>query len=162
VADELGCRGAWARCIQLVGALDAAAASSVAHCRERVQFGRPLSHFQSVQQSLAVMAGEIERARAVTTLAVAAAVDSGFADGRTEYAVAVAKTVLGPVAAMVTSAAHQMHGAIGTSIEHPLWLSTLRARSWVDEFGSAGHHARRVGRLALNATNVWDCVTGGI
>ncbi|MEE6140147.1 acyl-CoA dehydrogenase family protein [Mycobacterium sp. 050128] len=160
LADEFDCRGAWARCIQIVGALDAAAASAVTHCRERVQFGRPLSRIQSVQQALATMAGDIERGRAAVTLAVAAAIDFGFGSGRTEYAVAVAKAVLGPVVAAVTTAAHQLHGAIGTSVEHPLWASTLRARSWTDEFGSAGHHARRVGHLALSCNNVWDCVTG--
>ncbi len=159
VADEYECRGAWARCIQMIGALDAAAESSVRHCRERVQFGRPLSKLQSVQHTLATMAGEIERARAAVTLAVAAATDFGFADTHTEYAVSVAKAVLGPVVSAVTGSAHQLHGAIGTSIEHGLWPSTLRARSWVDEFGSVGHHARRVGRTALGAAAIWDCVT---
>ena len=160
VAEEYECRGAWARCVQLIGALDAAAESSVRHCRERVQFGRPLSKLQSVQHALAVMAGDIERARAAVTLAVAAATDFGFGDGRTEYAVSVARAVLGPVVGAVTEAAHQLHGAMGTSIEHGLWPSTLRARSWVDEFGSVGHHARRVGRTALGTADVWDCVTG--
>ncbi|KRD05993.1 hypothetical protein ASE48_17800 [Mycobacterium sp. Root265] len=160
VAEEYECRGAWARCVQLIGALDAAAESSVRHCRERVQFGRPLSKLQSVQHALAVMAGDIERARAAVTLAVAAATDLGFGDGRTEYAVSVARTVLGPVVGAVTESAHQLHGAMGTSIEHGLWPSTLRARSWVDEFGSVGHHARRVGRTALGTADVWDCVTG--
>ncbi|MET4431725.1 acyl-CoA dehydrogenase family protein [Mycolicibacterium sp. 624] len=160
VADEYECRGAWARCVQLIGALDAAAASSVLHCRERVQFGRPLSRQQSVQHTLAIMAGDIERARAAVTLAVAAAADFGFADRRTEYAVSVAKTVLGPVVGSVTAAAHQLHGAIGTSIEHALWLSTLRARSWIDEFGSTATHARRLGRTILSEPDFWDCVTG--
>jgi acyl-CoA dehydrogenase len=160
VADEYECRGAWARCVQLIGALDAAAESSVRHCRERVQFGRPLSKLQSVQHTLAVMAGDIERARAAVTLAVAAATDFGFGDTRTEYAVSMARAVLGPVVGAVTGSAHQLHGAMGTSIEHSLWPSTLRARSWVDEFGSVSHHARRVGRTVLGAADLFDCVTG--
>lgn len=76
---ELARRGAWSRCVQTIGVLDAAAALSVQHTRQRVQFGRPLSAFQSVQQSLAGMAGEIERARAAAELAVAAAAEHGFA-----------------------------------------------------------------------------------
>ena len=68
IAAELACRGAWARCCQTIGALDAAAELTVAHTRERSQFGRPLSAFQSVQHALATMAGDIERARAVTTI----------------------------------------------------------------------------------------------
>ncbi|WP_102141408.1 acyl-CoA dehydrogenase family protein [Mycobacterium hubeiense] len=158
VGDELIRRGAWARCVQIVGALDAAADSTVAHTRERVQFGRPLAAFQAVQHALAAMAGEIERARAITTLAVAAATDYGFDHPTTDYAVTVAKVTLGRVVPAVTTIAHQLHGAIGTTIEHRLWLATMRARSWVDEFGSTGHYARRLGRMALDAGDPWDVV----
>ena len=58
IGAELTRRGAWARCCQIVGALDAAAELSVAHTRDRVQFGRPLHAFQAVQHSLAAMAGK--------------------------------------------------------------------------------------------------------
>jgi acyl-CoA dehydrogenase len=164
VGEELDRRGAWARCVQAVGALDAAAEASVAHTRERAQFGRSLSKFQAVQHSLAAMAGEIERARAAATLAVAAAADYGFGSGQADYAVTVAKVVLGRVVPAVATIAHQLHGAIGVTIEHPLWLFTTRAQSWMDEFGSTGHHARRLGRVALAATrngiDPWDVLIG--
>lgn len=51
VGEELLRRGAWARCMQTIGALDAAAELSVAHARDRVQFGRALSGFQAVQHA---------------------------------------------------------------------------------------------------------------
>jgi acyl-CoA dehydrogenase len=86
VADELTRRGAWARCNQIVGVLDAACDLTVAHTAERVQFGRPLNKFQAVQHSLAAMAGEIERGRAATALAIAAATDYGFDHPATDYA----------------------------------------------------------------------------
>ena len=162
-ADELNRRGAWARCVQCIGALDSAAELSVAHTRERVQFGRPLSNFQAVQHALAQMAGEIERARAATELAVAAAADYGFGNARTDYGITVAKVALGRVVPTVSTIAHQLHGAIGVTIEHPLWSSTNRAHSWIDEFGSTGHHARRLGRIALDAQGdtLWDVLTTG-
>ncbi|MCV7225655.1 acyl-CoA dehydrogenase family protein [Mycolicibacterium komossense] len=161
-AKELTRRGAWARCVQIIGALDAAAELSVAYTRDRVQFGRPLSKFQAVQHSLAGLAGEIERARAATTLAVMAAADHGFAAPQTDYAVTVAKVVLGRVVPVVNTIAHQLHGAIGVTIEHQLWSSTNRAHSWIDEFGSTGHYARRLGRAALDAPDgeLWDVLTG--
>ena len=53
VGDELARRGAWARCIQIVGAFDAAVELTSTHIRERVQFGRSLNKFQAVQHSLA-------------------------------------------------------------------------------------------------------------
>ncbi|MDT5007150.1 MAG: acyl-CoA dehydrogenase [Mycobacterium sp.] len=158
--EQLARRGAWARCIQIIGALDAAAALSVAHARERVQFGRPLSAFQSVQQSLAVMAGDIERARAAVELAVAAAAQHGFDSPRTDYAVTVAKIAVGRAVVPVTTTAHQLHGAIGVTSEHPLWLFTLRAQSWAGEYGSTAYFARRLGRLALAADDPWHLVTG--
>jgi acyl-CoA dehydrogenase len=162
--DQLMRRGAWARCVQTVGALDAAAELAVAHTQERVQFGRPLSKFQSVQHSLSQLAGEIERARAAVTLAVAAAADHGFDSAQTDYAVTVAKVVVGRATDPVTSIAHQLQGAIGVTIEYQLWLSTMRALSWIDEFGSTGHDARRLGRAAIAASRseggVWDLLIG--
>ncbi len=162
-AAELDRRGAWARCVQALGALDAAVEYSVAHTRERVQFGRPLSAFQAVQHTLASMAGDVERARAAAELAVAAAAEYGFDSAQTDYAVTVAKVVLGRVVPTVITAAHQLHGAIGVTIEHRLWLATMRARSWVDEFGDTAHYARRLGRMALAAArdgDPWDIVVG--
>jgi acyl-CoA dehydrogenase len=160
VGDELTRRGAWARSMQIIGALDAAAELSVSHTGERSQFGRPISKFQSVQHALAAMAGEIERARATATLAVAAATDYGFDACQTDYAVTVAKVVLGRASTAVTTIAHQLHGAIGVTIEHPLWLFTQRAQSWSAEFGSTACHARRLGRRALGAENPWDFLIG--
>jgi acyl-CoA dehydrogenase len=163
VSEELHRRGAWARCVQSIGALDAAAELAVAHTRDREQFGRPLSGFQAVQHALAGMAGEIERARATTELAVAAASDYGFSAVQTDYAVSVAKVTLGRVVPAVSTVAHQLHGAIGVTIEHPLWSATNRAHSWTGEFGTTGWHARRLGRIALsdNGDQLWEVLTTG-
>ncbi|MEE6137542.1 acyl-CoA dehydrogenase family protein [Mycobacterium sp. 050128] len=159
---ELARRGAWSRCVQTVGVLDAAAALSVQHTRQRVQFGRPLSAFQSVQQSLAGMAGEIERARAAAELAVAAASEHGFDSHHTDYAVTVAKVAVGRAVGPVTSVAHQLHGAIGVTSEHPLWLFTQRAQSWTGDYGTTASYARRLGRLVLAAQDPWSLVTGDL
>jgi acyl-CoA dehydrogenase len=158
VGDELIRRGAWARCNQIVGALEKACELTVAHTGERVQFGRQLSKFQAVQHSLAAMAGEIERARAATALAVAAAADHGFDHPATDYAVTVAKVTAGRAVGPVTTIAHQLHGAIGVTAEHRLWLATMRARGWVDEFGTTTQYARRLGRMVLAADDPWDVV----
>jgi acyl-CoA dehydrogenase len=158
VAHEFTRRGAWARCVQVIGALDAARDLTVAHTSERVQFGRPLSKFQAVQHSLAEMAGEIERARAATDLAIAAATDFGFDSAATDYAVTVAKIATGRAVGSVTTIAHQLHGAIGVTVEHRLWLFTMRARSWIDDFGTTTHYARRLGRTALTADDPWQVV----
>jgi acyl-CoA dehydrogenase len=160
IGTALQRRGAWARCVQIIGALDAAAALSVHHTRQRIQFGRPLSAFQAVQHSLAAMAGDIERARAATALAVAAATDHGFDSPQTDFAVTVAKVTTGRVVGAATTVAHQLHGAIGVTAEHPLWLATMRAQSWTRDYGTTAHFARRLGRLALAAQDPWDVLIG--
>jgi alkylation response protein AidB-like acyl-CoA dehydrogenase len=160
VGDELVRRGAWARCVQILGAFSAAAELTTRHIGERNQFGRPLGKFQAVQHALAGMLGEIERSRAATALATAAAADFGFDSPRADYAVTVAKVAVGRAVGPVTTIAHQLHGAIGTTIEHPLWLATMRARSWADEFGTTGYYARRLGRMALSGADPWDLVVG--
>lgn len=162
VEDELIRRGAWSRCVQIVGALDAAATLTVEYTRQRVQFGRALTAFQSVQQSLAGMAGEIERARAAVELAVAAAAEHGFDSPYTDYAVTVAKVAVGRAIGPVTTTAHQLHGAIGVTSEHPLWLFTLRAQSWSSDYGTTNNFARRLGRLALATEDPWDLIAGDL
>lgn len=159
---ELVARGSWCRCVQIIGALDAAAAMTVAHTTERVQFGRPLSKFQAVQHALATMAGEIERARATATLAVAAASDYGFSAPQTEYALTVARVAVGRAVTPVTTIAHQLHGAIGVTDEHSLWTATTRAQSWATDYGTTVGHARRLGRMALSVADPWDLVVGNI
>ncbi|GAS99675.1 acyl-CoA dehydrogenase domain-containing protein [Mycolicibacterium canariasense] len=156
VGDELMRRGAWARCVQIIGTFDAALELTVAHTSQRVQFGRPLSKFQAVQHSLAAMAGEIERARAATDLATAAVTEYGFAAAQADYAVTAAKVAVGRAVTPVTTIAHQLHGAIGVTVEHQLWSATMRARIWSDEFGSTASQARRLGRLTLAADDPWD------
>ncbi|MDT5066284.1 MAG: hypothetical protein QOK02_2439 [Mycobacterium sp.] len=160
MGDELSRRGAWARCVQILGAFSAAADLTTKHIGERQQFGRPLSRFQAVQHALAGMLGEIERAKAATALATAAATDFGFDSTRADYAVTAAKVAVGRAVGPVTTIAHQLHGAIGTTIEHPLWLATMRARSWADDYGTTGQHARRLGRMALSGDDPWDLVVG--
>ena len=96
---------------------------------------------------------------------MAAATDHGFDSRQTDHAVTVAKVTLGRVVPAVAAVTHQLHGAIGVTIEHPLWSATNRALSWIDEFGSTGLYARRLGRLALahggSDGELWDVLTAG-
>ena len=161
VFDELMLRGAWARCVQIVGALEAAVDLTVSHTRERVQFGKALNAFQAVAHSLATMSGELERARAAAALATAAVSDYGFDSPQAAYAVTAAKVAVGRAVEPVSTIAHQLHGAIGVTLEHGLWLATMRARSWADEFGTPTGHALALGRMAL-ATDPWELVVGRV
>ena len=57
--DTLRLPGAATRCLMMAGALESILEMSVQHSNARVQFGRPISRFQAIQQQLAVLAGEV-------------------------------------------------------------------------------------------------------
>jgi acyl-CoA dehydrogenase len=124
-----------------------------------VQFGRPIAKQQAVQHALAEAAAEVEAMRAVADAAVGVCAQGGFLGDGALAAVAAAKAQAGASAEVVARLAHQVHGAIGTTQEHPLHRVTLRLWSWRDEFGSERHWQQELGDLAL-AADPWRLVTG--
>ena len=123
-----------------------------------MQFGRPIAKQQAVQHALAETAAEVEAMRASADAAVEVCADEGFLTDAALVAVATAKAQAGASAEVVARLAHQVHGAIGTTQEHPLHRVTLRLWSWRDDFGSERFWQERLGRLAL-AGDPWEEVT---
>ena len=121
---------ALARAAQLRGAMERVLAMSVGYAHDRVQFGRPLARFQAIQHYLAEMAGEA----AATGAAVDAAAEAG-----TPFAFAAAKARASQAAGTVARLAHQVHGAIGYTVEHDLHIWTKRLWAWRDECGNEAH-----------------------
>jgi acyl-CoA dehydrogenase len=167
-AAAFGQRAALARAALMAGAARRALELSVAYAGEREQFGRPIGRFQAVQQHLAAMAGEVLLAR-VAAGAAACAVDAsadgrgaGAGDAGAEVAVAAAKAVAGQAAGQVTALAHQVHGAIGFTEEHPLRHSTTRLWAWRDEDGNEQRWSAVLGQRALEAgsSGLWPLVSG--
>ncbi|WP_051712403.1 acyl-CoA dehydrogenase [Spirillospora albida] len=151
-AQEFRERGALARAALMAGAMERALELSVRYAREREQFGRPLAAFQAVQDHLAEMAGET----LLATVAVQAA-----ARRPAGLPVAAAKASAGAAAGTVARLAHQVHGALGCTDEHPLRHVTTRLWAWRDEFGgeaewaeSAADHA-----LAAGGPGLWPLLT---
>lgn len=146
---------ALARAQAMAGALGRLLELTVEHVSTRVQFGKPLAAFQATQQALAVLAGEVA--------AGIAAADHGVAafDRDPMLAVAVARARLGEAAAKATAIAHQLHGAIGFTREHPLHRLTTALWTWRDEYGTQGWWTRQLGRRALAAgrDGYWPMVT---
>ena len=156
--EELLRRGALARAVAMSGAAQGALSASVRYATERVQFGRPIAKQQAVQHALAETAAEVEAMRASAQAAVDVCAEDGFLSPRALIAVATAKAQAGAGAEVVARLAHQVHGAIGTTREHPLHRVTLRLWSWRDDFGSERCWQERLGRLAL-AGDPWQEVT---
>ncbi|MQA03284.1 MAG: acyl-CoA dehydrogenase [Streptosporangiales bacterium] len=145
--------GALLRTAQTVGALQTALAHTAEHVAVREQFGRPLAKFQDVGAHLAGMFEQVTLAEVALESAVAA--DDGDR-------IAVAAVVAARAATTVTRSAHQLHGAIGITREHPLHLVTRRLWSWRDEVGGERYWARRIGRRVcdLGQDPLWDWVIG--
>jgi acyl-CoA dehydrogenase len=154
---EYDLRGALARAVQCSGAMDRLLAMSVQYATERQQFGRPLARFQAIQHLVADIASETALASAAVDAAV---VEMAAAHGdldRLELAVAIARSVAGHAATVVVRNAHQVHGAIGTTLEHRLHELTKPVLAWRMEFGSVREwDARLTAMVARSDTDLWS------
>lgn len=159
VAEEFRYRGALARTLSSVGAMDRILELVVEHVTARVQFGRPLGKFQAVQALVSDIAAESALARAAADAAVAAVVDNGFGSGATRFAVAAAASCTGHAAAVVTRNAHQALGAIGFTMEHELHRYTNRILSWRSEFGTVASWDAELVAAAVATGEVWSLIT---
>lgn len=157
--DGFMAAGALMRAQQMVGAMERALDHALRYANERRQFGRALARFQAIQQMLAEAAGHYAAATAAADLAADGLADGLGPDG---FAVAVAKARAGEAAGVVAEIAHQVHGAMGFTQEHPLHHATRRLWSWRDEFGGESHWQGEIGRLvcAEGGAALWPRLAG--
>jgi acyl-CoA dehydrogenase len=151
--------GAVARSLQIAGALEILLEISVRYSNERVAFEKKISKFQAVQHNLAKLAGESAAALAAAT----SAADAFATDAPPEAAfleAASAKIRCSEAAEKAAAIAHQVHGAIGFTIEHILHRYSLRALAWRDDFGSESYWAVELGQrvAAGGADQLWPLV----
>jgi acyl-CoA dehydrogenase len=153
--------GAVARSLQIAGALESMLDISVRYSNERVAFEKKISKFQAVQHNLAKLAGESAAALAAATSAADTIANAAALNGDGVFLEAVAAKIRCAEAAEKGAAiAHQVHGAIGFTIEHILHRYSLRALSWRDDFGSESYWAVELGKLvaARGADELWPLV----
>jgi acyl-CoA dehydrogenase len=143
--------GAALRVAQIAGALGRMRDLTVDHVTQREQFGRTIASFQVVQHQLAILAS-IAAVAGLAAEYVGDAVDDGVA-------VAATKAYVGRVAGDAARIAHELHGAIGFTEEHPLHLLTRRVWAWRDEFGGDARWAAELGARGFAAgAGAWDMV----
>jgi acyl-CoA dehydrogenase len=162
LAQPVWSLGALARALMIAGALESALEQSVRYAGERVQFGKPIGKYQAIQQQLALMAGDAEAARLAAMAAAADAPDAVHPDApAAAFSIAAAKVRAGEAATRACSIAHQVHGAIGFTREHPLHFATRRLWAWREQFGSDAWWAERLGRAAIAGRSAafWPAVT---
>ncbi|MEW6257554.1 MAG: acyl-CoA dehydrogenase family protein [Pseudomonadota bacterium] len=153
--EDLEAMGAAVRAIALAGALDRVLELTVGYVGERVQFGRPLSKFQAVQQQVALLATQVAAAGGAAGLAAQA-----IAGQPDRILVAAAKIRTGEAAGIAAATAHQMHGAMGFSQEYALHPLTRRLWAWREEFGNEALWSRRLGAdiLRRDADALWPFI----
>lgn len=162
LARPIRALGALARSAMMVGALERVLDESVRYANDRVQFGKPIGKNQVIQQSLAVLAGDVCSARVA---GLVAAIDAPHCEARktpsAAFSIAVAKIRCGEAASRATSIAHQVHGAIGFTREHSLHFATRRLWAWRAQFGADGWWAEQLGReaIAAGSAGFWPAMT---
>ena len=152
--------GAVVRSLQIAGSLESLLDISVRYSNERVAFEKKISKFQAVQHNLARLAGESAAALAAATSAA-----DTFATGTSSadalfLEASAAKIRCSEAAEKAAAIAHQVHGAIGFTVEHILHRYSLRALAWRDDFGTESYWAVELGkRVAANgADELWPLV----
>jgi acyl-CoA dehydrogenase len=152
--------GAVARSLQIAGALESMLDISVRYSNERVAFEKKISKFQAVQHNLAKLAGESAAALAAATSAADTLASGAPSDDAAFLEAASAKIRCSEAAEKGAAIAHQVHGAIGFTIEHILHRYSLRALAWRDDFGSESYWAVELGKrvAARGADELWPLV----
>lgn len=152
--------GATLRSLQIAGALETMLDMTVRYSNERVAFEKQISKFQAVQHNLARLAGEVAAAVAAAGSAADTIATSKSFDEAVFFEVAAAKVRCAEAAEKGTAIAHQVHGAIGFSMEHILHRYTLRALGWRDDFGHESYWATELGKFvaARGADELWPLV----
>jgi alkylation response protein AidB-like acyl-CoA dehydrogenase len=135
-------RAAVGKCCEMVGNIQRVLEMTVDYAKERKQFDRPIGSFQIIQHYCADMATDIDGAR-FSTYQAAWMLSEGLPCTKE---VAIAKAWIGEASQRVVALAHQIHGAIGVTIEHDLHFYTRRAKAAELAFGDADFYREVVAR----------------
>jgi alkylation response protein AidB-like acyl-CoA dehydrogenase len=133
VVKEIVARAAVGKCCEMVGCLQQALDMTIEYAKERKQYDRPIGSFQVIQHYCADMATDVDGTR-LSTYQAAWRVSGGLP---CTQEVAVAKAWAGQACQRVMALAHQIHGAIGVTIDHDLQYYTRRAKAAEVTFGDA-------------------------
>lgn len=126
-------RSAVAKCCEMVGCIQAALDMTVNYAKERKQYDRPIGSFQVIQHYCVDMLIDVEGTR-LSTYQAAWMLSEGLP---CTQEIAIAKAWAGQACQRVMALAHQVHGAIGCTIDHDLQYYTRRAKAAEVTFGDA-------------------------
>ncbi len=132
-----------------VGAAQRCLEMTVAHAKERVQFGRPIGSFQALKHRMADMVVEVETARSASW---AAGWSAAHLDADLPVRAALAKAWCSEALTTVAAETVQLHGGIAITWEHDAQLYFKRAHATSQLFGQPLHHRARLFDLFFSPT----------
>ena len=138
-----------AACSEAVGVLQVLKDSTIDYCKQRKQFGQPISKNQAIQHKLVDMMIEYEQAKSILYAAVTA--DLSNADDR-KKAVSGAKARIGQSIKFVGESAIQLHGGMGMVDEYMISHYFKRATMLGVLFGNVDFHMKRF--VGLTQSNI--------
>ena len=138
-----------AACSEAVGVLQVLKDSTIDYCKQRKQFGQPISKNQAIQHKLVDMMIEYEQAKSILYAAVTA--DLSNADER-KKSVSGAKARIGQSIKFVGESAIQLHGGMGMVDEYMISHYFKRATMLGVLFGNVDFHMKRF--VGLTQSNI--------
>jgi len=135
-------RAAVAKSVEMVGGAQQVLEMTVSYAKERVQFDKPIGTFQAIQHHCANMAIDVDSSRYLAYLAA-----WKMSEGQPcDMEVAVAKAWAGEAYKRISVLGHQVHGAIGFTLDHDMQLYSRRAKAAEVIFGDADFHREALAR----------------
>ena len=133
-----------------VGLCDAALALAVDHASNREQFGRPIGVNQAVSHQCVDIRVEIDAMRVLAHQAAWRLDRHDARSRRAARAVALANAYARDVLPGIFTRAHQVHGAMGFTMEYDLQLFSRRAKTYELTGGGAAGHLEQVARPSVD------------
>ncbi|MCX5992369.1 MAG: acyl-CoA/acyl-ACP dehydrogenase [Chloroflexi bacterium] len=135
-------RAAVAKSLEMAGGAQQVLEMTVSYAKERVQFDHPIGTFQAIQHHCANMVIDVDTARYLTYLAASKLSEGASCD----MEVAAAKAWTSEAYRRVVYLGHQVHGAIGFTLDHDMQLYSRRAKAAEIAFGDADFHREALAR----------------
>ena len=130
------------KCCEMIGNMQRILEMTIDYAKERKQFDRPIGSFQVIQHYCANMATDVDGAR-LSTYQAAWMLSERLPCTKE---VAIAKAWIGEASQRVSALAHQIHGAIGVTIEHDLHLYTRCAKAAELAYGDTNFYREVVAK----------------
>jgi alkylation response protein AidB-like acyl-CoA dehydrogenase len=141
-------RAAVAKCAEMVGGAQQVLNMTVQYAKDRMQFGKPIGSFQAIQHHCANMAIDVDASRFLTYEA-AWTISEGLP---CSFEASVAKAWVSDAYQRVMRLAHQIHGAIGFTMEHDLHLFFNQAEAGALDWGDVNFHRSLIARSLLKSS----------